>query len=84
MKKKGRSRGAEKTVIGLPHKKKKTDKSTPFLKLKKPIDEERGKLYMNKISYGHAYFINFTYIQLSYFGLCMSPVLKLHYQEKDW
>jgi len=39
---------------------------------------------MNKISYGHAYFINFTYIQLSYFGLCMSPVLKLHYQEKDW
>ena len=32
MKKRGRPKGAETTVIGLPRKKKKTDKPTPFLK----------------------------------------------------
>ena len=45
MKKRGRPKGAEKTVIGLPCKKKKTDKPTPFLK-KQPIDKERGMSYM--------------------------------------
>ena len=42
IKKRGRPKGAEKTVIGLPRKKKKMDKPTPFLK-KHPIDKERGK-----------------------------------------
>ena len=41
IKKRGRPKGAEKTVIGLPRKKKKTDKPIPFLK-KQPIDKERG------------------------------------------
>ena len=45
MKKRGRPKGAEKTIIGLPCKKKKTDKPTPFLK-KQPIDKERGMSYM--------------------------------------
>ena len=41
MKKRGRPKGAETTVIGLPRKKKKTDKPTPFLK-KLPNDKEKG------------------------------------------
>ena len=45
IKKRGRPKGAEKAVIGLPRKKKKTDKSIPFLK-KQPIDKERGSYAM--------------------------------------
>ena len=41
MKKRGRPKGAKTTVIGLPRKKKKTGKPTPFLK-KLPNDKEKG------------------------------------------
>ena len=41
LKKRGRPKGVEKTIIGLPRKKIKTNKSTPFLK-KLPVDRERG------------------------------------------
>ena len=41
MKKRGRPKGAEKTVIGLPRKKNRPDKPVPFLK-KLPVDRERG------------------------------------------
>ena len=41
LKKRGRPKGAEKTVIGLPKKKKKSNKSVPFLK-KLPVNRERG------------------------------------------
>ncbi|XP_065893104.1 uncharacterized protein [Dysidea avara] len=40
LKKRGRPKGAEKTVIGLPRKKKRLDKPVPFLK-KLPLDRER-------------------------------------------
>lgn len=43
LKKRGRPKGAEKTVIGLPRKKaKKESRPVQFLK-KIPIDRERGK-----------------------------------------
>ena len=44
MKKRGRPKGAETTVIGLPRRKKKkatTEKPTAFLK-KQPVEKERG------------------------------------------
>ena len=45
MKKRGRPKGAEKTVIGLPRKKHRGDKPIPFIK-KPPLEKERGKVYL--------------------------------------
>ena len=53
IKKKGRPKGAKKTVIGLPRKKKKTDKPTLFFK-KHPIEKERGE------SHSHNYICTLT------------------------
>ena len=41
VRKRGRPKGAERTVIGLPRKKKRGNKPVPFLK-KCPVDKERG------------------------------------------
>jgi len=41
IKKRGRPKGAEKTVIGLPKMKKRSENPLPFLK-KLPVDKERG------------------------------------------
>ena len=41
MMKRGRPKGAEKTVIGLPNKKRKLNKPLTFLK-KPPVDREKG------------------------------------------
>ena len=41
MRKRGRPKGAEKTVIGLPNKKRKLNKPITFLK-KPPVDREKG------------------------------------------
>ena len=49
MKKRGRQKVAEKTVIGLPRKKKRLDRPVPFLK-KLPVDRERGT-YQSWYSY---------------------------------
>lgn len=46
LKKRGRPKGAEKTIIGLPRKKKKSNKSVPFLK-KLPVDRERGIIFIH-------------------------------------
>ena len=43
MMKRGRPKGAEKTVIGLPNKKQKLNKPLTFLK-KPPVDREKGML----------------------------------------
>lgn len=64
MKKKGRPRGAEKTVIGLPRKKKKTEKPITFLK-KQPVDKERGMLHDCNVCILHYN----LHIQLCCFGL---------------
>ena len=42
IRKRGRPKGAEKTTIGLPRKKKKENKPVPFLK-KYPTDREKGQ-----------------------------------------
>ena len=48
MRKRGRPKGADKTVIGLPKKKCKGDKPLPFLKMS-PKDREKGMVSLNKI-----------------------------------
>ena len=48
LKKRGRPKGAEKTVIGLPAKKKKAKLVVPFLK-KLPAEKEKGNYLENAI-----------------------------------